>query len=360
MNDFEQMSDEELMAFIRAEEAKAPAAPKPRPEFGPNAVELPNGEIWRTRRDGGLADRISGGTNADGTDPMAPKADAAQRGRIQFALDPLISAQQNLALIERGAPDPQRPGSFVPRNPFSSGSYGPGKPIKNFFDAMGNTFARNTMQSAGARPDSGPWAQTLAINVGGEDFQAANQAYSEFESALIPMFAGAAVTVTEAQRFLRANVPMPGENPRIVAQKMRARKQLANAAARISGNDIPFPDAPTVWPLSAQAEAEMRAAIGAPAQAPAQPQRSPQTPAARPPAPAQPQARQGAQRPAQGQGRQSRWTPAQQRFVASIRGGARGARGSATNPVLIRDEADFRALRPGQVFVDPDGERGVK
>lgn len=321
------------------------AAPISRPEFGQGAIELPNGEIWRTGRDGRPVEKISGGSNADGTDPNAPKAAAEQRGRVQFALDPLISAQRNLAGVERGN-----------RNPFSKGSYGPGKPVENFFDAMGNTFARNTMQSAAARPDGGPWAQTLATNIGGPDFQAANQAYGEFESALIPMFAGSAVTVSEAQRFLRANVPVPGENPQVVAQKMRARKQLANAAARIAGIGRPFPDAPTVWPLSPEAEAEMRKAIGVPAQ----PQASPPAPAARPPAPARPPARQGAQRPAQGQQRQSRWTPAQQQFVASIRGGARGTRGSATNPVLIRNEADFRALRPGQVFVDPDGERGVK
>lgn len=353
MTDLSQMSDDELLALYEQE--------KMRVERNIPADAERMGDNWYIRGPRGGLEKIASAApaNADGTDPNAPKAAAEQRGRVQFALDPLISAQRNLANIERGAPDPQRPGAFLSRNPFSTGSYGPRNPL-NLIDAVGNAFARNTMQSAAARPDGGPWAQTLAMNVGGADFQAANQAYGEFESALIPMFAGSAVTVSEAQRFLRANVPVPGENPQVVAQKMRARKQLANAAARIAGIGRPFPDAPTVWPLSPEAEAEMRAAIGAPAQAPAQPQGRAQTPAARPPAPAQPQARQGAQRPAQGQGRQSRWTPAQQQFVASIRGGARGARGSATNPVLIRDEADFRALRPGQVFVDPDGERGVK
>jgi hypothetical protein len=325
-------------AWVPAGEASA-AAPKPRPEYGPNAVELPNGEIWRTRRDGGLADRISGGTNEDGTDPTAAKADAAQRGRIQFALDPVTTASRYLDTIEAGN-----------RNPFSQGSYGRGKPVENFFDAMGNTFAANTVRAAADEKGGGPWAQTLAAQVGGEDFQLANQAYSSFEASLIPIFAGSAVTASEASRFLKANVPVPGETAEVVRRKRVARQQLANAASRIAGVQIPFPDVPTVWPagFSAAAAREFEASMGG---APAQPQRTPQTPASRAPAPGQPQRQQAAQRPTQ-----SRWTQAQQQAVRQIPGGPRGQRGSRTNPVLIRNDADFDALRPGQIFVTPDGK----
>ena len=338
MTDLSQMSTDELLALYNQEKELA--------AWGPGARRLPDGSIVREGPRGGL--QTLRRAQADPTDPGGIKASAEQRGRVMFSADPLVSAARDLQQIERTPT-----GAY--RNPFSTPGQqrtGPLGGIQNMLDAAGNTFAANTSRSAATREDAGPWAQTLANAVGGEDFQLANQAYGTFEASILPIFSGAAVTASEASRFLRANIPVPGETPEVVRRKERNRKQMANAAAAIIGQQAPFPDAPTAWPLSGKALQEFTATTGGAAPAPA-PRVTPQTVPQRAGAPAP---RQRPQAPRGPSGRA--YTPQQVQAARAIPGGPRGALGSQTNPFMVNTQEQFDRLPSGAFAIDPNGKMG--
>jgi hypothetical protein len=76
----------------------------------------------------------------------------------------------------------------------------------------------------------------------GNDFNEEMNAYKQMESALLPMFAGSAATLSEAQRFLQANVPQPEDTANTIRAKRLARKQLVNGAAAMINAPPPYPE----------------------------------------------------------------------------------------------------------------------
>lgn len=144
------------------------------------------------------------------------QADANIRGRVNLSLDPVVDAQRRMAEHEaRG-------------NPYGSPAAAVGEYMIET-DRAPNGEARNGLQTR------------LGRFVGGPNLQLYNQAASTFESSLMPVFSGSAVTQSEASRFIRANLPEVGDSPQVLAQKAHNRQQIVNAAARMIGQPEPFP-----------------------------------------------------------------------------------------------------------------------
>ncbi|MGE0044746.1 MAG: hypothetical protein AB7J28_15360 [Hyphomonadaceae bacterium] len=88
-----------------------------------------------------------------------------------------------------------------------------------------------------------PWdSGSVARAAGGEDYTRYSSAASAFESAILPILSGAAVTPTEARRMVRAVLPQIGDSDEVLADKSRRRQQMLNGAAAIAGQAAPFPD----------------------------------------------------------------------------------------------------------------------
>ena len=90
--------------------------------------------------------------------------------------------------------------------------------------------------------DPNSMAGGVARTWGGEDYQQARAAMSSFESAMLPILSGAAVTESEAIRTIRGALPQVGDGPEVTAQKRRRRQQMLNGAALIYGTAPPFPE----------------------------------------------------------------------------------------------------------------------
>jgi hypothetical protein len=125
----------------------------------------------------------------------------------------------------------------------------------------GNVFNKEWgARAAEAIPfDGGAAARTI----GGENYQAYEQASRSFEASIMPIFSGSAVTESEAQRFVRANLPRIGDTPGTLARKSQNRQRIANGAAEVMGAPPPFPGVPS-WTPSAAAQAAPAAQPGAP------------------------------------------------------------------------------------------------
>ena len=152
-----------------------------------------------------------------------------QRARVEIGLDPAIEAVRMLDQIElrgnmpvaewnRLTPDQRRARTrSTPRNSEWGAS------IVDAIDGDDNTSA-------------------LARNMGGQSFQQATSASSAFESGMLPILSGAAVTDSEARRMIRAAIPQLGDGPDVLAQKARRRHQMLNGAAIIGGRAPPYPE----------------------------------------------------------------------------------------------------------------------
>jgi hypothetical protein len=90
--------------------------------------------------------------------------------------------------------------------------------------------------------DTGPLKRQVFSAMAGKDFNEEMNAYKQMESSLMPMFAGSAVTLSEAQRFLQANIPQPEDSANTIRAKRLARKQLVNGAAAMIGAPPPYPE----------------------------------------------------------------------------------------------------------------------
>lgn len=90
--------------------------------------------------------------------------------------------------------------------------------------------------------DPNSMAGAVARNWGGADYQQARAAMSSFESAMLPILSGAAVTESEAIRTIRGALPQVGDGPEVAAQKRRRRQQMLNGAALIYGTAPPYPE----------------------------------------------------------------------------------------------------------------------
>lgn len=138
---------------------------------------------------------------------------AEQRGRARFALPIISEAAVRMEQMERGG------------NPFG-------------------TLRGGAARVAEAIPFDGGFAGRV---IGGDRYQAYEQASRSFEASVLPMFSGAAVTDSEAKRFVRASLPQPGDSASTLRAKARNRKIIANTAARLVNEPEPFPNA-GVWP----------------------------------------------------------------------------------------------------------------
>ena len=154
--------------------------------------------------------------------PLTPGSDA--RPRIAMGFGPAVDAQRQMYKSERWG----QPGTASPlgRNPLND-----------------HPIATNLALSAetGKPTILGFDKQAIAKTIGGNDYQEYDQAAKTWEASILPVLSGAAITPSEAQRQLRANLPQLGDSPQILARKAKNRAMMTNAAADFIGRPRPFP-----------------------------------------------------------------------------------------------------------------------
>lgn len=152
------------------------------------------------------------------------KQEASLRGRMDLGLAPMVEAQQGMDAIERRG------------NPYSL-SQNPDNAAAKALSGVGLD-----IPSLGVNfhPFEG-----AAKALGGEDYQKYQQAAAAFESQLMPIMSGAAVSPSEAQRQVRAGLPELGDSPATLKQKSHTRMQMLNGAAKARGQPLPYPHVPT-------------------------------------------------------------------------------------------------------------------
>lgn len=177
------------------------------------AMGLPEGRTYQESPRGQI-------TTVGGTSPMLGGAD--QRGRIALSFSNIVEAQDALARMEQEAVRRQ-------------GTHGSDTPLG---------------QDWGARiAEAIPWdGGSIARQIGGTDYQQYEAASRMFEQSVMPIFSGSAVTESEAQRFVRANLPRMNDSRETLQTKARNRARIINAAAVIMGAEPPYPDAGTWTP----------------------------------------------------------------------------------------------------------------
>lgn len=174
---------------------------------------------------------------APGMPGGAQTGDAQLRGRLALGLSTSVDAQKRMQHWEDiGNLD----------------RTGPGNPL-------GSDWGATALESMSGAPVIGGAAHGAAQIVGGDDYQSYTQAAKTFESSLLPVFSGSAVTPSEAARFIAANLPQASDNVATLKEKARNRAMILNGAAKIAGTPIPFPDIPT-WGVNAGGQAAPAAA----------------------------------------------------------------------------------------------------
>lgn len=149
--------------------------------------------------------------------PLTPGSDS--RARITLGLGPSTNAQRNIYAAEGW-------GKGKGRNPYNE------HPIATTLGNLDNSKAADFL---------GVSADPIAKAIGGQDYQDYEQANKSFESAFLPVLSGAAVTPTEAQRMIRANLPELGDSPATLSRKATNRAMMINGAADLAGRPRPFP-----------------------------------------------------------------------------------------------------------------------
>lgn len=169
-----------------------------------------------------------GGALVAGDEPVAPLTPGSDsRTRVVLGLGPSIEAQKQMYRSEGWNTNPNDP----------SGFRGGSNPLNR------HPIAANLAMSAenGKPAFLGIDKQSIAKTIGGDDYQAYDQAAKSWESAMLPILSGAAVTPTEAQRQIRANLPQLGDTPKTLSSKSKNRAMMTNAAADLAGRPRPFP-----------------------------------------------------------------------------------------------------------------------
>lgn len=180
----------------------------------------PDGGSYQVGRGGAMVQRSEGNGGEAGGD-SALKAAADLRGRLVLSLGSTSEANQRMENIQAAG--------------------------YSFNDDWG----ARTLE---AIPFDGG---TAARVVGGDDYQQLETASRSFESAMLPVFSGAAVTESEARRFIRANLPALGDSASTLDTKARNRRLMLNGAATLLGQDIPYPDLGVFGAMFGGAEQEM-------------------------------------------------------------------------------------------------------
>lgn len=173
------------------------------------AVVFTNGE-WR----------VAGG--------KALPMEASMRSRMDLGLGPMVQGQETMAAVEgRGNPYQMTGPKATP-------------------ETRNNAIAE---MIGGIGIDAGPVKfhpfEGVAKRIGGDDYQEYDQGAKAFESQLMPIMSGAAVSPTEAQRQIRAALPQLGDSEANLASKGRTRQMMLNGAAKAKGLPLPYPDVPT-------------------------------------------------------------------------------------------------------------------
>lgn len=172
------------------------------------------------RKDGRWVPLSSGG--------KPPVQEASMRGRMDLGLAPMVRSHQRMTEIERrGNPYDLRtnPGNAVARLMTDTGFSIPAAGI-NFYPLEG-----------------------MAKFVGGQDFQDYQQAAKGFESQLMPIMSGAAVSPTEADRQVKAGLPELGDSDETLRSKGVTREMMLNGAAKSRGLPLPYPNTAT-WGIN--------------------------------------------------------------------------------------------------------------
>lgn len=139
--------------------------------------------------------------------------DAGMRGRLALGLGPMVQAEQTMSSAEQG-----------------------GNPLQKDWGAA-------ALSGVGVGPFH-PLEQAAKM-VGGQDYQDYTQAAKAFESQLMPIMSGAAVSPSEAQRQIKAALPEFGDTADTLKTKARTRQMMLNGAAHSMGAPLPYPDVPT-------------------------------------------------------------------------------------------------------------------
>lgn len=161
-----------------------------------------------------------GGMQAGADEPFAPLTPGSEsRARITLGLGPSTNAQRNIYAAEGW-------GNGNGQNPYNK------HPIATVLGNLDNSKAADFL---------GLSADPVAKWIGKQEYQDYEQANKSFESAFLPVLSGAAVTPTEAQRMIRANLPELGDSPPTLARKATNRAMMINGAADLAGRPRPFP-----------------------------------------------------------------------------------------------------------------------
>lgn len=172
--------------------------------------------------------------------PVGMIGDAGHRGRISLAFDSSVAAHNDIEKAETTAERAQSSGKSqfmgipLPKALLTA------TPLQNDWGAVALDSLSANKKGMEGQPQG--LLHGLAKGVGGDDYQAYNQAAKSFESSLLPVFSGSAVTPTEAQRFIQANMPEYSDSPATLRRKAMNRKRILNGAAAIVGKDPPYPE----------------------------------------------------------------------------------------------------------------------
>lgn len=195
-----------------------------RPDIGPNARELEDGSIVSTGRNGGL--QIIRGSSL-------PTLGADSAPRIYAGMDAAVEANAALAAGEAQSRD--RAGGLIGG---ALGLPGSGNPLSDDWLA---DMVRDSDKGAPGM------ATAVAKGMGGDSWQLYDRASGSFETAVLPILSGAAVSPTEAQRMVRAALPARGDSPATLAAKERQRKMMLNGLATIARRPPPYPEVPSMF-----------------------------------------------------------------------------------------------------------------
>lgn len=149
-------------------------------------------------------------TNGQWVKSKPGTVDAGMRGRLSLGLGPMVDAQTRMSSAENGS----------------------------------NPLQRDWGASALDALPMGIGSQMAKI-AGGQDYQDYTNAAKAFESQLMPIMSGAAVSPSEAKRQIQASLPEFGDSPETLSQKSRVRQMMLNGAAHSMGAPLPYPDVPT-------------------------------------------------------------------------------------------------------------------
>lgn len=173
------------------------------------AYDLPNeGRGWAMGANGRPV-RVNGASASGGTWP------AEQRARVAIMYEPALEASRLIDGMEEGG--------YRPHHDWGAAA----------LEAVpwdGGTVAR--------------WAGGVDMNEDQRgDYGRYNSASSTFESSMLPILSGAAVTPSEAQRIIRSALPQVGDSEQVLEEKSRRRQQMLNGAAQIGSRALPYPEA---------------------------------------------------------------------------------------------------------------------